>query len=251
MELRFSPVTVCVDGVNTSRGADQAIVYTASYGADTATNEYGYEITVEDGVITQLGGNASPIPQNGFVLSLHGTVMTALRTQITKGLSVRYEPASQTVVFSYDADGLRRAVAYAVDKAQADINRAKSAFIYADYTDAQSRLETIRQEHASEADVDTDAAVQRALSRIEAADALRRTLCDSYPVQYRGVWIRPSQKNAAEVEAYVKTLHEARINFVCVEGWFENGTIMELPEGCLFSRHPRFDFDVLRAYTEA
>ncbi len=251
MELEFSPMTVCIDGVNTSRGADQAIVYTASYGADTATNEYGYEITVEGDVITRLGGNASPIPQNGFVLSLHGAVMTALRTQITKGMSVRYDPASKTVVFSYDTVGLRRAVAYAVDKAQTDIDRAKAAFIYADYEKAQTRLEAIRRESTAEADVDTNTAVQHALSQIDAVDALCRTLCDSYPVQYRGVWIRPSQTNADEVEAYVKTLHEARINFVCVEGWFENGTIMELPEGCLFSRHPRFDYDVLRAYTEA
>ncbi len=243
-------VTVKVDGVNVSRGADQAILYTAAYGETTATNEYGYEITVEDGVITQLGGNASPIPPRGFVLSLHGTVMTQLRAQIRKSMSVQYDPDAQAVVFSCDAKGLKNAVTYAIDRAQQRIDRAKAAFVYADYRQAQTRLASIRQ--ACEALFQRDTlSEQEAFAQIEATDALCRTLCDSYPVQYRGVWIRPSQKDADEVAAYVKTLRDAHINFVCVEGWFANGTIMDLPDGCLFSKNPQFDYDVLRAYTEA
>ncbi len=250
MEQRLS-VTVLIDGVNVSRGADQAVVYTASYGGSTATNEYGYEITVEDGVITNLGGNDSPIPQNGFVLSLHGAVMTDLRAQITKGMSVQYDPASQTVVFAYDAAGLRRAIDHAVNHAQKRMDQAKSAFIYADYGKAQTRLDAIRQEGDAVFQGQEDESVKQALARIEETDALCRTLCDSYPVQYRGVWIRPSQKSAQEVDVYVRTLHEAHINFVCVEGWFANGVIMEPPEGSLFARHKQFDYDVLRAYTDA
>ncbi|MBE6764224.1 MAG: hypothetical protein E7553_07790 [Ruminococcaceae bacterium] len=249
---RLPEIAVRIDGVNTSRGADQAIVYTAAFGASTATNEYGYEITVENGVITQLGGNDSPIPSSGFVLSLHGAVMTDLRARITKGMSVRWDTASQTVVFAYDAAGLSRAVAFALDRAQACIDRAKAAFVYADYESAQAQLKAIRQESDAvprcEADV---VSVERDLAYIEAADALCRTLCDSYPVQYRGVWVRPSQQDAAQVEAYIKSLHEAHINLVCVEGWFANGVIMEPPQGSLFSPHPQFTFDVLRAYVEA
>jgi len=252
----FSPVTVCVDGVNTARGADQAIVYTALYGASTATNEYGYEITVQDGIITTLGGNDSPIPQNGFVLSLHGTVMTDLRARITKGMSVQYEAASQTILLTYDPEGLGRSVTYAVESAQKCIDQAKQAFIYADYAKVQAGLQAIRQENEalSRTDVSFETTiehVQRCLALIESTDALCRTLCDSYPVQYRGVWIRPSQSDAAQVEAYIKALHEAHINVVSIEGWFANGVIMKPPEGSLFSQHPHFRFDVLQAYIDA
>ncbi len=241
-----APIIVCVDGVNTSRGADQAGLYNALYGTSTVTNEYGYEITVEDGLITQLGGNNSAIPENGFVLSLHGTVMTDLRARITKGMSVQYDTASQTVTFGYDTEGLRHSVAYAVDRAQAQIDQAKMRFVNADYQSAETRLDAIR--HDSH---DALLSVQHGLALIEAADAVCHTLCDSYPVQYRGVWVRPSQNNAAEVEAYIRTLHEAHINVVCVEGWFANGVIMELPKGSLFSRNPYFQFDVLQAYIDA
>ena len=240
-----SPIIVNIDGVNTSRGADQAILYTASFGDSTATNEYGYEITVEDGVISRLGGNDSAIPQNGFVLSLHGCLMTTLRARVTKGMTVAVDEASQTVVFRYTADGLQRAAAYAVDSAKRQIAAAKAAFINADYHAAESRLESLTRGDFS------DDSVERVNALIDEVEALCRTLCDSYPAQYRGVWIRPSQKSPEEVDAYIKTLRDARINFVCVEGWFANGTIMALPEGCLFSRHPQFDYDVLRAYTDA
>ncbi len=252
----LSPITVRVDGVNASRGADQAVLYTALYGVSTDTNEYGYEITTEDGIITQLGGNNSPIPKNGFVLSLHGTTMTAMRTRIAKGMSVQYDAVSNTVVFSYDTKGLQRSVAYAVESAQKKIDQAKAAFVYADYHHVQSGLVSIRQESLDlfqnevTFEVNTES-VHRCLALIEKVDTLCRTLCDSYPVRYRGVWIRPSQNDAAEVEEYIKTLHDAHINFVCVEGWFANGFIMELPKGSLFSKHADFRYDVLQAYVDA
>lgn len=242
---QFESITLPVDGVNVSRGADQTIVYTAAYGATTATNEYGYEIVVEEGMITRLGGNDSAIPANGLVISLHGTTMTAMRTRITKGMTVTYDEAARTVTFAYSAQGLKRAVIYAADRAQTQINQAQATFVYADYDKVQTALDAIVQ------NIDDTASVQDILTQIDAIDALCRLLCDSYSVQYRGVWIRPSQKNAQEVEAYIQKLHDARINFVCVEGWFANGVIMELPEGSLFAKHPQFDYDVLRAYVDA
>ena len=250
---RFEPMIVPVDGVNVSRGADQTIVYTAAYGATTATNEYGYEIVVEDGMITRLGGNDLPIPSDGWVISLHGMTMTALRAQVTKLMTVQYDEDARTLTFAYSVNGIRRAVAHAVQSAQTQIDRAKAAFVYADYDKAQAALEAIRSASQTllEKENVSSASVQNAQTLIEKTEEIGRMLCDSYSVQYRGVWIRPSQKNAQEVDAYIKTLHEARINFVCVEGWFANGVIMKLPEDSLFSPHKQFDYDVLQAYVQA
>ncbi len=240
----FAPIAVGIDGTNVSRGADQAILYTAAYGETTATNEYGYEITVQNGVITRLGGNDSPIPRDGFVLSLHGEVMKQLRTRITKNMTAHYDEATRSVTFAYTVDGLQRSVCYTIDNAKQQIAAAKAAFVYADYAKVEAELDTIAQ------DCDTNS-IASCIALTERIDALCQTLCDSYPVQYRGVWIRPSQKNAKEVEDYIRTLHEARINFVCVEGWYANGMIMKLPKDSLFAPHPHFDYDVLQAYVEA
>ncbi|QCJ44657.1 beta-N-acetylhexosaminidase [Bacillus sp. S3] len=62
-----------LDGVNAKRGADQLIQYTPVHGETTRTNPYGYEVTVEDGIVVKRGGNNSAIPDNGFVLSIHNS----------------------------------------------------------------------------------------------------------------------------------------------------------------------------------
>ncbi|WP_246001150.1 beta-N-acetylhexosaminidase family protein [Oceanobacillus piezotolerans] len=63
--------TKALDGVNRFRGAAELILYTPEYGATTRTNIYGYEITVVDDIVVKMGGNNSPIPDDGYVLSLH------------------------------------------------------------------------------------------------------------------------------------------------------------------------------------
>src|SRR5699024_4758922 len=60
-----------LDGVNRFRGASELIMYTPEYGETTGTNIYGYEITVVDDTVVKMGGNNSPIPDDGYVLSLH------------------------------------------------------------------------------------------------------------------------------------------------------------------------------------
>ncbi len=244
------------DGVNIPRDDDKMILYTPEYGKTTGTNEYGYEVVVEDGIVTKLGGNNSVIPQNGYVVSLHGHTAGWMRLKIIKGMTVTYDPDTLNVVFTYNAEGLEKAVTYSLNSAKAGIEAAKASFINADYEAAQQALAAIEADYQAALDAyakdgkdlrfadNCDECILR-------ADTVTNALCDSYTVQYRGVWIRPSEKNAKQVNDTVKELHENGINFICVEGWFENGVIMEVPEDSLFGRHPSFNYDVLQAYIDA
>ncbi|MBQ3094207.1 MAG: family 10 glycosylhydrolase, partial [Clostridia bacterium] len=243
------------DGINVSRGEDKMILYTPEYGKTTGTNEYGYEVVVEDGVITKLGGNNSTIPQNGYVVSLHGSVARWMRLKIVKGMLVEYDPETLNTVFYYSAEGLEKATAYAFDSAQKAIEEAKTTFVYADHAATQTALDALREDYdaalkAFKASGDENDFADACDGIIQKADRLSNALCESYSVQYRGVWVRPSQGTPEQVELFIKKLHEASINFVCVEGWFENGVIMEVPEDSLFGRHPRFNYDVLQAYID-
>lgn len=244
------------DGVDIERGDDKMVLYTPAYGEKTGTNEYGYEVIVENGIITKLGGNNSVIPENGYVVSLHGSPARWMRLKMVKGMTVEYDPETLNTIFTYSAEGLQKAAAYSFDQAQKAIDDAKAAFVYADYTEASASLAAIRAEYeevldAYNADRNDNTFADACDRLIVEADTLSNALCDSYPVQYRGVWIRPSQKSASEVDAFVKKLHEASINFVSVEGWFENGVIMDVPKDSLFARHPSFRYDVLQAYVDA
>lgn len=65
--------SVAIWGINRPRKKDEVIIYTDEYGDTTRTNKYGKEIAVnENGSIEAMGDGNSPIPKDGFVVSLHG-----------------------------------------------------------------------------------------------------------------------------------------------------------------------------------
>ena len=73
--LQFNGEEVVVSGVDCERNPNTVIVYNGWYGATTGTNNFGVELVVEDGVVTNIfrdkGNNY--IPPNGFIVSAHGT----------------------------------------------------------------------------------------------------------------------------------------------------------------------------------
>jgi hyaluronoglucosaminidase len=79
-----------------SRGEDQLIIYTPAYGhPSTGTNPWGAEAIVRDGVVVRVGdgekGNDSPIPENGFVVSGHGTSRDWIMRNLQPGVPVTFD----------------------------------------------------------------------------------------------------------------------------------------------------------------
>ncbi len=69
--------TLGVSGVDAERGENGVVLYNKLYGKTTGTNEYGMEYTVENGKVTDIQTNNSPIPAGGVVVSVHGTAKDA------------------------------------------------------------------------------------------------------------------------------------------------------------------------------
>jgi hyaluronoglucosaminidase len=84
-----------LDGVNRYRGESELIQYTPEYGDRTGTNQWGYEITVVDGKVVKMGGNNSPIPDDGYVLSIHAS--NWLRDNAMIGADVQIENGEVTL----------------------------------------------------------------------------------------------------------------------------------------------------------
>jgi hypothetical protein len=59
---------------NADRGGDELVLYTPEHGATTGSNQWGVEVVVRDGVVSeiQLRQGGAAIPEDGFVLSGHG-----------------------------------------------------------------------------------------------------------------------------------------------------------------------------------
>lgn len=82
--------TLAVTGVNTTRTSNALIVYTPDATDATGTNQYGTEVVVVGGVVTVVQdkvGNIT-VPENGYVLSGHGTARTWLLTNAKVGATV-------------------------------------------------------------------------------------------------------------------------------------------------------------------
>ncbi len=64
-------ITITANGFNVTRESGALVIYTPDKGATTGTNEWGYEVIIEDNVAVKHNKNNSAIPKNGFVLSGH------------------------------------------------------------------------------------------------------------------------------------------------------------------------------------
>jgi hypothetical protein len=77
-------------GINRARGEADLIVYTPEWGRTTLTDASGVEAVVVDGRVTDIrrGGGATPIPDDGYVVSASGAPAAWLTTALSPGLEV-------------------------------------------------------------------------------------------------------------------------------------------------------------------
>ena len=103
-EVTLGGITQPVGGVDCERGADSLVLYNKYYGKSTRTNEYGREYVVQNGRVTAINTGDSPIPDNGWVVSVHGTVQDAFAgvkvgdaVQIKQELGAPWDTAVQVL----------------------------------------------------------------------------------------------------------------------------------------------------------
>ena len=100
-EIDFYGNKFSINGVNCERGANSLVLYNRYFGATTGTNDFGVEVVVQNGIITDIfydkGNNA--IPAGGYVISAHGTAAEFLKNaQINDEININQE------IFSDDAN---------------------------------------------------------------------------------------------------------------------------------------------------
>lgn len=97
-----------ISGRNKLRTADTIIVYDPSFGASTNNNQWGYEIVVENDVVTKIfkqgevetvAGAGANIPSNGFVISAHGTKIDTALKAIAIGDTIKLNPGPEPITY--------------------------------------------------------------------------------------------------------------------------------------------------------
>lgn len=254
----FYELSQSIIGLNVVRQADSIVIYNKR-GTRTGTNDWGYEVVCENGIVVSLGGNDNLVPNtdNAFVVSGHGAAVTWLQENAKLGMAVTYDQNKKTVTFSYNDDAAIAGMELCIGNLWASYNEALARYDYFNYTSAKAAIEelentanTAKLDYKKTKDEVKLAASAKALE--ESALDVLLLISESKTVEYRGVWIRPTDTSAAQVDATVQSLYDQGINMICVETLYDCTMIMPMPEDSLFETNPKFKkFDMLQAYIDS
>ncbi len=254
----FYSLSQSIIGVNVVRQVDSLVVYN-KIGLKTNTNEWGYEVVCEGGVVTALGGNNNMVPHKAgsIVVSGHGKMVDWLKDNVKLGMSVTYDANAKTVTFAYDADACIAGMEIRVKDLEKSCEEAFARYDLIDRDAAEAAISELKAAlDTAKADFkkskDEAKLVEDSKALDAQADEVENLLVESRTVEYRGVWIRPTDTSAKQVEETVQKLYDAGINMISIETIYDCTMIMPMPEDSLFETNPKFRrFDLLQAYIDA
>ncbi|MBE6578789.1 MAG: hypothetical protein E7651_03160 [Ruminococcaceae bacterium] len=255
----FYETSVQVDGVNTTRKQDTIILFDGKDGKTaTGTNAWGFEVTVDkDGCVIAVGGNDSPIPEGGYVLSGHGTGKTALEEAAKGGMKVTLSSDRKTATFAFDKDSAYQEYVLEADAVTEAYDTAKAEDRLIDLAAADKAVAALREtldELKSALDGGDHVGYLRCASQLEALGVqAKRAITEDISAEARGVWLRPALvTDRDKIFDTVNSILEAGYNQVYLEVQFDNTMIIPLPEGNLYAQNPALaGSDILKTYIEA
>ena len=239
------------------RASNQIVLYDSAYGRpSTGTNEFGFEVTVRNGIVVAQEGSDSTIPEDGFVLSGHGKGRAWLIANTPPGAHITLSPDKQTVSSTIDFD----TYLYQFDQRWAESPCGGALWSMQSFA-MDPQCHSLRDARDQAVRMNASKQNREAVAKLnETLEGLNRRIWLSYapfPNQtIRGAWHRPVEKNAAAVGKTLDTLQAAGLNAVFLETYFHGYTIFPSQTFQAYglpAENPRFDgVDLLQLWiTEA
>lgn len=228
------------------RGANELVVYTPEYGRSrTGTNLWGVEAVVRGNRVVQLGGNDSPIPSDGFVISGHGRAREWIELNLAPGVEIRREDCS----LRYGAN--TAALLLRSERIIAEVENFCRREQPAERRDAAARLAVLAvarraeltdlQSRAAAADLASDQALRGR------ADSLHKECLRMFQVgipravdERSGVWWRITDPRPEAVRAELRRMKDAGLNEVLIETIYEGGMICPPQPGLEYEQWPQY-----------
>lgn len=212
-----------VTSVNGVRSTDSLVVYQGK--ATTGTNEYGYEIVVENNkmVSDSYVGN-SAIPENGYVISGHGKNAEAIKNCYQYGADVIFDKQSKQLYLISTPETLLNDISKSCIDFETSVNNAKSNLLYLDYDNLDAIVNNVKKYTDQAKTSFYSGEYQNFLSMSTSVKDLlfdsKYQLVESHAAENRSVWYRSSETNDNEVRATVEKLKELNINCIYIETWY-------------------------------
>lgn len=213
-----------VSQINNVRSENTLILYRGR--KSTETNAYGYEVAVgSDNRMTDqsYAGNMS-IPDGGYVLSAHGTMVKLLEDAYCRGAVSIFDRLNMRVSVITTPETNLYDIEQTLLSFEQKTEEAKKQFRNLDYQSLDGLIGSMKQsvQEAKDGfrDADYDKAVSKLSSVSEQQENLTYELIETHPVENRAVWYRSNEKSDAEVESTVRKLKDLNVNAVYLETWY-------------------------------
>lgn len=235
------------------RGSNQLIVYTPSFGLRTGTNEFGTEAIVSGNVVTSISGADSIIPCDGLVISGHGYAKKWMNENIIPGSKVYVNKDAKTLTVYVTSEsflyGARQKISEAQNmicyyKERSYLYESKRPYFYIEkangYLEKAEKNPKDVQKYSSHA--------------IEAANKALENALPYNKDEFKGIWIRPTEKHHETIVNSIEKIKEAGIDNIFLETYFHGKTIFpsKTMENYQFiSQNEKFEgFDPLKIWIE-
>lgn len=208
------------------RASNQLDLYNAQYGAPTTgTNEFGFEVTVRNGIVVAQEGSDSTIPQDGgYVLSGHGRGRSWLIAHAPVGAKMEVSPDGRILTSSIDFD----TYAYQFDQRWAQSTCADKVWTMNATVDSSCNVLRDQREKALRLFQDGQPELAAATMQ-KALEGMNQKIWLSYKAfpadTVRGAWHRPVEKTSLAIGQTLDRLKAAGINSVFLETFFHGYTI--------------------------
>lgn len=235
------------------RGNNQLIIYTPNNGTRTGTNEFGAEAIVIDNTVVQISGADTIIPRNGFVISGHGRAKTWMNENLIVGTKVFIDKSTNTLNAYLTNDSFIFATKEKIKEVDKIIKYYKENDPYYNYKNSRNYIEKAEdslkraerrpndtQKYSAEAIANANKAMQHALPY--------------YKDELKGVWVRPTEKTAQEIEKTLDKIKGYGISNIFLETYFQGKTIFPSATLAKYNVQPQrsefVDFDPLKVWIE-
>lgn len=235
-EVIFKQASTKVDVIDPSnaasyfpggRGANKLVIYTPNYGIHTGTNEFGTEAIVEENTVTSLSGADSSIPSNGLVISGHGIAKNWINQNITVGSKVYVDVFNNKITVYTTSDSYTYEARAKIKEAKSMMDYYKNSIDDYNYNLPASHIQ-IAENYLKIAENENKNSIILKQYTQEAIDEANMAIKTSVPYiknETKGVWIRPTEKNADQIIATLDNLKANGFNSVFLETYFHGKTI--------------------------
>lgn len=207
-----------------ARGADQLVLYTYEYGEKTNTNEFGTEAIIEGNTVTELSGADSFIPQNGAVISGHGSAKNWITANISIGTKIYYDETTGVITTYNTSKSLIFEAMQKIDEASEMIDYYKSKNPSYDWKIPTDFIKEA-QAYARKGEKNPEEIQKYSKLAIDSANSAIKSVLPYKGNEFKGVWLRPTEKTEAEICAAVKKIKNAGIENIFLETYFHGRTI--------------------------